>query len=406
MGFFEFYANFDYNNRAICVITGQLQAKRKNMSRNIVLDIVNPLNPRLNVANFVHLEALLKFKKGCQNACIKFFDIESDSKQSFDGPKFLHLCTPIKKLPIETQKPTSSPILTENSTMIEMKNTLDEEIRAQIGSQKLQIKPAKELLSNEDNSESSQSEKKSDKPKLRTLGDQPGVDLSNPLIIFFDTENTTGGYLGEIFQIGAVASTGEKYFANILPKGPIDPIVSKLTKMKIVDGSYGGRHLYDLRTHQRVKHDNYSRSQYFLDWILKLKKLKNAENLILVSHGLNDAIWLINDFRKMKQGFGKIDAFGDALIKRKLMDVFKENFPNDTFEAHNALGDAKALFKILTKNPNDVNEIVKNAFILEDMIKLTEYHVNKALGNQDAKKINNNVKNSKKKSKRFFKRKT
>ena len=371
------------------------------MSRNIVLDIINPLNPRLNVANFVHLEALLKFKKACQNACIKFFDIESGSKQSFDGPKFLHLCTPMKKLPIETQKP--SPNLTENSTMTEMKNTLDQEIRAQIGSQKLQIKPAKELLSKEDSGESSPSEKKSDKPKLRTLGDQPRVDLSNPLIVFFDTENTNGGYLGEIFQIGAVTSSGEKFFANILPKGPIEPIVSNLTQMKIDVDSQGSRGLYDLRKKKHVKGYN---TEIFLGWILRQKKLKNATNLVLISHGINDAIWLISDFRKANRSFRKIDAFGDALIKGKLKDVFKENFPNDTFEAHNALGDAEALFKILTKNPNDVNEVIKNAFILEDMIKLTEYRVNKALENQDAKKVNNNVKETKKKSKRFFKSKT
>ena len=66
--FFEFYALFNYNEHAICVVSGKRQPKKKMTE----LEITNPLDPRLNVAANIKMEAVLRLRKCCAEACQKF----------------------------------------------------------------------------------------------------------------------------------------------------------------------------------------------------------------------------------------------------------------------------------------------------------------------------------------------
>ena len=65
-GFFEFYANFNFNESSVCVLSGTYQPKRRQV--NHILDIVNPLEPRLNVAANVQDQTVIRFRRSCMRA--------------------------------------------------------------------------------------------------------------------------------------------------------------------------------------------------------------------------------------------------------------------------------------------------------------------------------------------------
>ena len=74
LGFFEFYAQFDYNSNAVCVISGNVLSKNKRDRK--YLEVKNPLEPKINVASNIHEKAVLKFRTSCQNTVIKFADLQ------------------------------------------------------------------------------------------------------------------------------------------------------------------------------------------------------------------------------------------------------------------------------------------------------------------------------------------
>ena len=74
LGFFEFYAQFDYNSNSVCVISGNVISKNKRDRK--YLEVKNPLEPKINVASNIHEKAVLKFRTSCQNTVIKFADLQ------------------------------------------------------------------------------------------------------------------------------------------------------------------------------------------------------------------------------------------------------------------------------------------------------------------------------------------
>ena len=60
LGFFEFYAQFDYNSNAVCVISGNVLSKNKRDRK--YLEVKNPLEPKINVASNIHEKAVVKME--------------------------------------------------------------------------------------------------------------------------------------------------------------------------------------------------------------------------------------------------------------------------------------------------------------------------------------------------------
>ena len=70
LGFFEFYAKFDFKRKAACILTGELQPKRKNGSKTVkyCIDLTNPLEPDLNVCANIEEHSVIAFQKQCQRS--------------------------------------------------------------------------------------------------------------------------------------------------------------------------------------------------------------------------------------------------------------------------------------------------------------------------------------------------
>ena len=91
LDFFAFYAKFDYTKGSICVRTGQIQPKRKardyggkngqnNMPHHKVsfdLEVINPLEPELNVSSNVKDKALNLFRKHCQSSLKRMEELQN-----------------------------------------------------------------------------------------------------------------------------------------------------------------------------------------------------------------------------------------------------------------------------------------------------------------------------------------
>lgn len=83
-GFFKFYGLFDYHQYGICVVEGQPVKKRRD-----ALDIINPLQPRLNCSSFVSLDTLIRFRKMCHQTCKKIQHLESLQEKNKElDPKY------------------------------------------------------------------------------------------------------------------------------------------------------------------------------------------------------------------------------------------------------------------------------------------------------------------------------
>ena len=89
MDFFKFYSKFDYEQASICVMSGKIQPKRgtnKNMTAihraSVYLDVVNPLEPDLNVSANVQDYAVHVFKKKCLESLEKMEKIQSSPELS------------------------------------------------------------------------------------------------------------------------------------------------------------------------------------------------------------------------------------------------------------------------------------------------------------------------------------
>ena len=96
-----------------------------------------------------------------------------------------------------------------------------------------------------------------------------------------------------------------------------------------------------------------------MSWLEQLKERHpKIEKIIWASHGSLDAPCLLNNLKHyghLESFFKLTDGFCDTMpfLNNRLIVAFERLYPDEEFEAHNALGDAEALFKILYKRSHD-----------------------------------------------------
>ena len=87
-GFFSQYATYDFSKNVLCPITGTDQMKTKQWKHSSHLDMINPLEPDLNVSYNVSAKGLEQFKNECRKS-IKKLNIlkqaESEESSVKDG---------------------------------------------------------------------------------------------------------------------------------------------------------------------------------------------------------------------------------------------------------------------------------------------------------------------------------
>ena len=87
-GFFEYYALYDFSKNVLCPITGTSKLKTRRWTNSSSLDLINPLEPNLNVSYNVNAKSVEKFKEQCRVA-IKKMNEWRKNKEAHPGLFFL-----------------------------------------------------------------------------------------------------------------------------------------------------------------------------------------------------------------------------------------------------------------------------------------------------------------------------
>ena len=133
----------------------------------------------------------------------------------------------------------------------------------------------------------------------------------------------------------------------------------------------------------------------FVSWIKQQKTKHWSKDVILISHGSGDHPMLLNNlagYNLLQDLSEVVSGFGNTLpiLHKSLTKVFHRYFPGEDFEAHNALADAEALFKILMKKYKNFpgkllianEEIMKHVLPQDYVLETTKIKVSKAYVSQ------------------------
>ncbi len=229
-------------------------------------------------------------------------------------------------------------------------------------------------------------------PDIQPL--QGWKEQDKTLVVCFDTESAFGNEISELYQIGALVNEQDQFSINILPVGQIHWGVVKYAGTNVsteIDKTTKRKYLWHSK--QRKELDTVSPEKawsLFISWISALKSKHGCDKLILAAHGSLDAPALLNNlahYGHLNEFLKHVDAFCDTLgfVKNKVMAAFERLYPNEMFEAHNALEDAFALHKILLKRAPDssckkltaTKEILANSTSMANALELAEFKVSK-----------------------------
>ena len=218
-------------------------------------------------------------------------------------------------------------------------------------------------------------------------------DPSSILMICFDIETAEGSELSEIYQMGAISSLEDKLLVNMLPQGKIHWGVTKYAGTNVtIEVKDGQRHLWHTKNKEIIPSVSPKEGwKTFMSWVQELKKRHpETEKIIWASHGSLDAPCLLNNLKHyghLEAFLQMTDGFCDTMpiLNNRLVVAFERLYPDEEFEAHNALGDAEALFKILYKrshypNSNRIlfNEELKNSSVgSSDALAFSQFRVSK-----------------------------
>jgi len=85
-GFFEYYAMYDFSKNVLCPITGTSKIKTRRWANSSSLDLINPLEPNLNVSYNVSVKSVEKFKEQCRKAIKKLNSCrQHNNKEKHNG---------------------------------------------------------------------------------------------------------------------------------------------------------------------------------------------------------------------------------------------------------------------------------------------------------------------------------
>ena len=181
------------------------------------------------------------------------------------------------------------------------------------------------------------------------------------LLICYDLELCDGSMAGEIYQLGAT-TRNSKFSTNILPEGSIDERVTKhCGGISVLNKANGQRCLMrrgDILNSTTGKEGLNS----FVEWIKTTKRLGEYDNVVLCAHGALDMPVLINNLAKVHL----LDEFRSVVDRfvnteeyfvnkfpegRKLgiSSMYKKLFDQKLKNAHDALEDATALYRLMVK---------------------------------------------------------
>jgi len=82
LGFFHFYGEFNFETHRLNPITGKTEVKDRNWSKSRSLDIINPIEPDLNISYNVSPTALKQFKDKCRESKKRYQAQNSKLQQS------------------------------------------------------------------------------------------------------------------------------------------------------------------------------------------------------------------------------------------------------------------------------------------------------------------------------------
>ena len=80
-GFFTHYATYDFGKNVLCPITGTNKMKTKRWKHSSHLDMINPLEPTLNVSYNVGYKGLEQFKEECRKGIKKLNNLKQSAQE-------------------------------------------------------------------------------------------------------------------------------------------------------------------------------------------------------------------------------------------------------------------------------------------------------------------------------------
>ena len=218
------------------------------------------------------------------------------------------------------------------------------------------------------------------------------------LVVCYDLELCLGNEASEIYQIGAIASKDDKILINILPEGTIHWGVVKFAGTNVsteFDRQNGRKYLWHLKKREEIPSTSPKEGwQKFMEWICGLKSKYQCDKIIMAAHGNNDSSVLLNSlshYGHLETFKENVNAFCDThdFIRNRVIAAFERLHPGEKFEAHNALADAEALFKILLKVQNDpestklnlTSDILKQSVEIANALEVASFKLTKLLQN-------------------------
>lgn len=213
-----------------------------------------------------------------------------------------------------------------------------------------------------------------------SVGRIPLPTLENIVLLGFDLETTSLSDTCEIIQISAANfDFSETFDQYVLPVGPISASASKVNGItKINDKMF-------LRSRPIECVDIVSSLGSFGSWLYKL-----GQEVVLVGHNANTFdskhLWRVIENNGVGESFPNWAGFIDTL------PLFRKLYPNETshkqesifaliiggvYNAHNALGDVKALIEMLNKLNIAAADYSDFSFTRDYVIKRNEYNTQK-----------------------------
>ena len=191
------------------------------------------------------------------------------------------------------------------------------------------------------------------------------------LVICYDLEVCNGSMAGEIYQIGA-KTRNSKFSTNILPEGSIDERVTKICGGISVLNKPNGQRCLMRRGDILNSTTGEEGLNSFVEWIKTTKRLGEYDKVVLCAHGTLDMPVLLNNLAKvhlLDEFKSVVDRFVNTeeyFFKKfpegkkiGISSMYEKLFDQKFKNAHDALEDATALYKIMAESSQLSFDVLK-----------------------------------------------